>query len=118
MRSIDKKTLELLQSYSWPGNIRELQNIIERSVIVCETEIFSVDQSWFSVRSSQAQPARGPFSKGSTAQEKASIEAALAQTGGRVSGSSGAATILGVPPSTLESKIRSLKINKFRFKSG
>jgi formate hydrogenlyase transcriptional activator len=118
MRSIDKKTLELLQSYSWPGNIRELQNIIERSVIVCETEIFSVDQSWFSVRSSQAQPARGPFSKGSTAQEKASIEAALAQTGGRISGSSGAAAILGVPPSTLESKIRSLKINKFRFKSG
>ena len=118
MRSIDKKTLELLQSYSWPGNIRELQNIIERSVIVCETEIFSVDQSWLSVRSSQAQPGRGPFSKGSTAQEKASIEAALAQTGGRISGSSGAAAILGVPPSTLESKIRSLKINKFRFKSG
>jgi transcriptional regulator with GAF, ATPase, and Fis domain len=118
MRSIDKKTLELLQSYSWPGNIRELQNIIERSVIVCETEIFSVDQSWLSVRSSQAQSGRGPFSKGSTAQEKASIEAALAQTGGRISGSSGAAAILGVPPSTLESKIRSLKINKFRFKSG
>jgi PAS domain S-box-containing protein len=118
MRGIDKKTLELLQSYSWPGNIRELQNIIERSVIVCETEIFSVDQSWLSVRSSQVQPGRPPFSKGSTAQEKASIEAALAQTGGRVSGSSGAAAILGVPASTLESKIRSLKINKFRFKSG
>jgi formate hydrogenlyase transcriptional activator len=118
MRSINKNTLELLQSYSWPGNIRELQNIIERSVIVCETEIFSVDQSWFSVRSSEAQPGCPPFPKGSTPQEKASIEAALAQTGGRVSGSSGAAAILGVPASTLESKIRSLKINKFRFKSG
>jgi transcriptional regulator with GAF, ATPase, and Fis domain len=118
MRGIDKKTLELLQSYSWPGNIRELQNIIERSVIVCETEIFSVDQSWLSVRSSPAQPGRQPFSRGAGAQEREEIEAALAQAGGRVSGSSGAAALLGVPASTLESRIRSLKINKFRFKSG
>jgi transcriptional regulator with PAS, ATPase and Fis domain len=113
IKTIDKNTLELLRSYAWPGNIRELQNIVERSVIVCETETFSVDQSWLSLHSSQA-----PLSHihRSSAQEKQAIEAALAQTEGRVSGPSGAAALLGVPASTLESKIRSLKINKFRFK--
>jgi PAS domain S-box-containing protein len=117
IKTIDKNTLELLRSYSWPGNIRELQNIIERSVIVCETETFSVDQSWLSLQSSPPQPGRVPFTHKSTAQDKQAIEAALAQTEGRVSGSSGAAALLGVPASTLESKIRALKINKFRFKS-
>ncbi|HWO32116.1 MAG TPA: PAS domain-containing protein, partial [Candidatus Acidoferrum sp.] len=117
IKSIDKNTLELLRSYSWPGNIRELQNIIERSVIVCETETFSVDQSWLSLQSSQPQPARVSLALKSTAQDKHAIEAALTQTQGRVSGPSGAAALLGVPASTLESKIRALKINKFRFKS-
>jgi PAS domain S-box-containing protein len=117
LKSIDKKTLELLRSYFWPGNIRELQNIIERSVIVCETETFSVDQSWLSLQSSQPQPIRVSVALKSTAQDKQAIEAALAQTQGRVSGPSGAAALLGVPASTLESKIRALKINKFRFKS-
>jgi len=114
--SVDKKTLELLRSYSWPGNIRELQNVIERSVIVCDTEIFSVDQSWLSLQ--PAQPQQQPSSKLLAAQEKKSIEVALAQTGGRVSGPSGAAAMLGIPASTLESRIRSLKVNKFRFKLG
>jgi PAS domain S-box-containing protein len=117
LKSIDKNTLELLRSYFWPGNIRELQNIIERSVIVCETETFSVDQSWLSLQSSQLQPGRPSLALKSTAQDKQTIEAALSQTQGRVSGPSGAAVLLSVPASTLESKIRALKINKFRFKS-
>jgi PAS domain S-box-containing protein len=117
IKSIDKNTLELLRSYSWPGNIRELQNIIERSVIVCETETFSVDQSWLSLHSSPPQPGRVPLAVKSAAQDKQAIEAALAQTHGRVSGPLGAAALIGLPASTLESKIRALKINKFRFKS-
>jgi formate hydrogenlyase transcriptional activator len=117
IRTIDRSTLELLQSYPWPGNIRELQNVIERSVIVCETETFSVDPSWLSVESSRAYRSGQSAAKTSPAQERQKIEAALAQTEGRVSGPSGAATILGIPASTLESKIRSLKINKFRFKA-
>jgi PAS domain S-box-containing protein len=117
IKSIDKSTLELLRSYAWPGNIRELQNIIERSVIVCETETFSVDQSWLSPHSSQSQPERVFVAHKSTAKDKPAIEAALAHTEGRVAGPSGAAALLGIPASTLESKIRSLRINKFRFKS-
>ena len=117
IKTIDKITLELLRSYSWPGNIRELQNVIERSVIVCETETFSVDPSWLSLQSSQPQPERVSIALKSTAQDKQTIEAALAQTQGRVSGPSGAAALLGVPASTLESKIRALKVNKFLFKS-
>jgi transcriptional regulator with GAF, ATPase, and Fis domain len=117
IRTVQKSTLELLQSYSWPGNIRELQNIIERAVIVCETETLSVDQSWLSVQFSRARSASEPVAKTPAARDKQKIESVLAQTEGRVSGPSGAAAILGIPASTLESKIRSLKINKFRFKS-
>ena len=46
IRGITKESLDLLRSYSWPGNIRELQNVIERSVIICETENISVDETW------------------------------------------------------------------------
>jgi PAS domain S-box-containing protein len=113
--SIEKRTLDLLESYAWPGNIRELQNILERSVILCETDLFSVDPSWLSFESSCRQ-GDGPISRMSADQEREAIETALAATGGRVSGPSGAAAQLSMPPSTLESKIRSLKINKFRFK--
>lgn len=118
IRNIEKRSLELLQSYSWPGNIRELQNVIERSVVVCETEIFSVDQSWLSLASSslgEEGPGK-PLGRRSTAQEREIIEAALAEAQGRISGPSGAAAQLGMPPSTLESKIRTLKINKYHFK--
>jgi len=115
--TIDKRTMELLESYSWPGNIRELQNVIERSVIVCETDAFSVDPSWISVEDSASRPGSLLSGRKSAAQEKDAIEKALATTGGRVSGDSGAAAMLGVPASTLESKIRSLKINKYRFKN-
>ena len=117
-RGINKKTLELLMSYQWPGNIRELQNVVERSVIVCETENFSVDASWLSrqpvVNGSNSQL---ELSEKLSAQEKKMIEDALRESGGRVSGPSGAAAKLGIHRSTLESKIASLKIDKFRYKT-
>ncbi len=116
--AVNKKSLELLQSYPWPGNIRELQNVIERSVIVCETENFSVDESWLSRQPPVTVPSSGlePLRK-LPSQEKAIIEAALSESGGRVYGPSGAAAKLGIPRSTLEHKIRSLKISKNRFKT-
>jgi formate hydrogenlyase transcriptional activator len=117
IRTVEKTTMQLLSSYSWPGNIRELQNVVERSIIVCETETFSVDQSWLSKESPHAPPEAQAFGKKPAAQEREMIEAALTDTGGRVSGPQGAAAALGIPASTLESKIRSLKINKFRFKN-
>jgi PAS domain S-box-containing protein len=115
IRGVNKKTLELLYSYPWPGNIRELQNVIERSVIVCDTENFAVDESWLSRESVSAQPASQRIFKMSAAQEKEMIEGALAETRGQVSGPSGAAAKLGIPPSTLDSKIKTLKIDKYRF---
>jgi DNA-binding NtrC family response regulator len=101
----------------WPGNIRELQNVIERSVIVSESKTFSVDESWLSRQRSPIDPDIQPgLLNRPPAQEKAIIEAALLECGGRVYGPSGAAEKLGIPRTTLESKIRSLKINKNRFK--
>jgi PAS domain S-box-containing protein len=117
MVAIEKPTLKLLESYAWPGNIRELQNVIERSVIVCETDRFSVDPSWLSCEPSAPRQGVAPMGRMSAAQEREAIENALAATGGRVSGPWGAAAQLSMPPSTLESKIRSLKIDKFRFKN-
>jgi PAS domain S-box-containing protein len=114
--SIEKRTLDLLQSYAWPGNVRELQNVIERSVIFCDAEVFSIDPSWLSFESSLRRQISAPNVRRPAAEEKEAIEAVLATTGGRVSGPFGAASQLGVPASTLESKIRNLKINKFRFK--
>jgi len=115
---VNKRSLELLQLYPWPGNIRELQNIIERSVIVCETENFSVDESWLLRQPLASGPKSQPELPGKlAAQEKEMIEAALRESGGQVSGPSGAAAKLGLPGSTLESKIRSLNINKKRFRT-
>jgi DNA-binding NtrC family response regulator len=118
IRRVNKKTLQLLQSYPWPGNIRELQNVIERSVILCETEIFSIDESWLPQRPvlTAELKLQVELPRRLLVQEKDMIEAALKDTGGRVSGTTGAAVKLGIPRSTLESKIRSLKINKDRFK--
>ena len=113
IRHIEKKSMERLQSYSWPGNIRELQNVIERSVILCDTENFSVDESWLSPEAHCSQPLAHEM----IAQEKLFIESALAECKGRVAGPSGAAARLGMPPSTLDSKIRALKIDKRRFHS-
>jgi transcriptional regulator with GAF, ATPase, and Fis domain len=115
--TVDKKTLGLLGSYPWPGNIRELQNVIERSVIVCETENFSVDESWLSQQPSNAKTESQLYlSEKVAAQERETIEAALRECQGRVFGPSGAAAKLGIARSTLESKIRSLKIDKNRFR--
>jgi transcriptional regulator with PAS, ATPase and Fis domain len=117
IRGINRVTLDRLKSYAWPGNIRELQNVIERSIIVCETENFAVDESWLSGEPAEPEQASGPFFRMSAAEEKQAIETALAEAGGRVSGPSGAAAKLGLPPSTLDSKIRALKINKYRYKT-
>jgi PAS domain S-box-containing protein len=117
IRSIDRETLARLTSYTWPGNIRELQNVIERSIIVCDTESFTVDESWLSRAASQTgQPIR-PFLRITTSEEKKVIEAALAEARGHVSGPTGAAARLGIPASTLDSKIKTLKIDKNRYRS-
>ena len=114
IRRVNKRTLDRLRSYQWPGNVRELQNVIERSVIVCDTDEFTVDESWLSAR--PAIEGRLALSGTVAAHEKAVIEDALRACGGRVYGPSGAAERLGIPRSTLESKIRALRINKHRFR--
>ena len=116
MTGISKKSMELLQSYGWPGNIRELQNVIERSVIISDSENLCIDESWFTGPSGTTDPAMQPFSEKLATQEREMIEAALAESNGRVSGPRGAAAKLGIPQSTLDSKIKSLKINKQRFR--
>jgi len=116
IRSIEKEALELLESYPWPGNIRELENVIERSVIVCETETLTIDPKWLSIGNSHPQGPTGSLGRKSPVEEKELIERALAEAEGRVSGPSGAAAKLRIPASTLEYKIRLLKINKHEFK--
>jgi len=119
IKRVNKKTLELFQSYLWPGNIRELQNVIERSMILCESDIFSIDENWLPQPSPLAPESKhqAELPQRLLVQEKNMIEAALNDTRGRVSGPTGAAAKLGIPRSTLESKIRSLKINKNRFRA-
>jgi formate hydrogenlyase transcriptional activator len=115
--NITSNTLELLQAYRWPGNIRELQNIIERAVILCEGATFSIDESWLRAESG---PASGPAVRLMPTladRERDMIEAALAQSKGRVSGPAGAASKLGIPRQTLDRKISSLGIDKNRFKT-
>src|SRR6266536_4794215 len=111
IKHIQKKALEALREYSWPGNVRELQNVIERSLIIGDTTEFSIDKSWLA-----NEPQQQPSATDQISAERRRIEAALAQSHGKVSGGNGAAAKLGIPPSTLESKIRSLRINKFQFK--
>jgi PAS domain S-box-containing protein len=117
-KSIDKETLHLLQHYDWPGNIRELQNVIERSVILNSDEVFTIDESWLSKQPVQRTPqvVSPVASQGEPGTEREIIEAALAASRGRVSGESGAAARLGVPPSTLDHRIKALRINKTLFK--
>jgi formate hydrogenlyase transcriptional activator len=121
IRNIDKKTLQLFQDYKWPGNIRELQNVIERAVVLCDSDTFSIDETWLKRDlphdSAQLHTRLRGLGRLNEAQAREMIEAALAESGGRVSGPSGAAALLGVPRQTLESKITSLGINKHRFKS-
>jgi transcriptional regulator with GAF, ATPase, and Fis domain len=115
--SVSKQTLKKFQTYHWPGNIRELQNIIERSVILCESEDFRVDESWPLRRSPHGSLSPKSLSKKLQNQEREIIEEALAKSKGQIAGSSGAASKLGIPPSTLDSRIKNLEINKNRFKA-
>jgi len=117
IEAISSKTMEALTDYPWPGNVRELQNIIERAVVVYEKGELSVNQDWLASESFLAEPAPQPSFRRSATDEREVIGAALARAHGRVSGPSGAAAKLGIPASTLESKIRAMKINKYSFKA-
>jgi len=118
---VERRTLERLQAYAWPGNIRELQNVIERAVILCEGDALSIDEAWLKPdargRSPRTSPPKGTLGRPDPARERQVIEAALADSRGRVSGPSGAAAKLGIPRQTLESKIASLGIDRHRFRS-
>jgi formate hydrogenlyase transcriptional activator len=114
-RAIDDKTLKLFHAYGWPGNVRELQNVIERAVILSDGDIFSVDETWLNRQPSHVT-ARSALSGVLHRQEKEMIEAALAESQGRVSGPTGAAAKLGLPTKTLDSKIKRLGIHKYQFK--
>jgi len=118
IRSVKKKTLELFQAYDWPGNIRELQNVVERAVILCDSDTLAVDETWLQRESPRPGVATRGLGRLDVNQEKEMIESALTESRGRVSGPAGAAAKLGIPRSTLESRIRSLQIKKHRFKSG
>ena len=119
--NITKKTLELFRAYAWPGNIRELQNVVERAVVLSDGDTFSVDESWLERKQPPESPRSGMVGKGflrlDADREREIIEAALAETGGRIAGPSGAAAKLGIPRQTLDSKISILGIKKNRFKS-
>jgi formate hydrogenlyase transcriptional activator len=116
-RTIDKTCLKVFQAYVWPGNVRELQNVIERAVILSEGETLVVDEAWLR-QELRAGPKRSGTLNGTLVkQEKEMIEAALAASHGRISGPSGAATKLGLPSRTLDSKLKRLKINVYRFRT-
>src|SRR5215471_2043237 len=117
IKNIEKRTLELLNAYQWPGNIRELQNVIERAVILCEGGTLSIDEVWLQHAPTRQSDARNGLARLGSDREKALIESALRESKGRVAGSAGAAAKLGIPRSTLETKIRTLGIDKHLFKS-
>ncbi len=111
-RRVEKRTATLLESYHWPGNIRELQNVIERAIILCDSDTFVVEEAWLQL---EAEPRVG-LQPSLINQERELIAAALAETRGRISGPDGAARMLGVPRTTLEYKIKSLRIDKYRYR--
>jgi PAS domain S-box-containing protein len=116
-RALDKNSLKLLQEYQWPGNIRELQNVIERAVILSESDTLAVDHTWLKREPSEVPRPATPLGGALLQQERDMIEVALAESRGQVSGSEGAAAKLGIPTRTLDSKIKRLGIDKYRFKS-
>ena len=115
IRKIDINTLELCQSYRWPGNIRELQNTIERSVILSTGDTFSIEKAWLANPEPARQELAAPLPDTLQSQEREMIEAALAECKGKVAGPEGAAAKLGIPRTTLDSKIKQLKIKKQKF---
>jgi formate hydrogenlyase transcriptional activator len=114
IRRVEKRTARLFAAYDWPGHIRELQNVIERAMILCDSDTFFVEEAWLQPEAARPAGLRPSLSN----QERELIEAALAQTHGRVSGPHGAATKLGVPQTTLESKIKNFHIDKNRYRLG
>ena len=117
IRNIQKETLALFQAYEWPGNIRELQNVIERAVVLCESETFSVDETWLKPEGQRLSKSVVPLSTTLAVHEREIIEAALADCGGQIGGPAGAAVKLGLPRQTLDSRIKSLGIDRHRFKT-
>ena len=115
IRNIERNTLEWLQAYDWPGNIRELQNMVERAVILADGETFSIDRTWIEAERLGTRERPTPLSAALVNQEREMIEAALGESRGRISGPEGAAGKLGMPRTTLESRIKSLRIDKHRF---
>jgi transcriptional regulator with PAS, ATPase and Fis domain len=109
---VDKNTLKLCQSYAWPGNIRELQNIIERSIILCTGDTFWIDHAWLSGQDVPRLESSGTFTQSVQSYEKELIEAALMESNGKVAGPNGAAAKLGIPRSSLELRIKQLSIKK------
>src|SRR5262249_25077411 len=120
IRQVDKRTLDAMLQYSWPGNIRELQNVIERGVILADSDVFRLEPGTLAQEPRPVSSSPGPVETGLAAppqaRQKSEIEAVLRETRGRISGPDGAAVKLGIPASTLESRIRALKINKHQFK--
>jgi formate hydrogenlyase transcriptional activator len=117
MRNIDRKTMELFHAYDWPGNIRELQNVVERAVILSEGETFFVDETWLTHVTPKLAAKTAPLVADLVEREREILEAALQESQGVVGGPTGAAVKLGIPRQTLESKIRKLGINRHRFKA-
>jgi len=117
IRNINKKTSDLFQAYDWPGNIRELQNVIERAVILCDGETFSVDETWLTRVAPKSPATSVPLVANLVEREREMLETALREAKGVVGGPTGAAAKLGIPRQTLESKIRKLGINRHRFKT-
>jgi len=117
IRKMARKTLELFEAYDWPGNIRELQNVVERAVILSDGDTFSVDEKWFTTRPEKFTGPTVPFADDLSRRERELIEAALQESKGKTSGPSGAATKLGIPRQTLDSRIKVLGIDKYRFRN-
>jgi formate hydrogenlyase transcriptional activator len=117
IRNIDKKTMDLFHAYDWPGNIRELQNVVERAVILCEGETFFVEEAWLKRVAPDSAVTSVPLLANLAVHEREMLEAALRQSEGVIGGPAGAAVKLGIPRQTLESKIRKLGINRYRFKA-
>jgi formate hydrogenlyase transcriptional activator len=117
IRNVSRRTMDLLTQYKWPGNVRELQNVIQRAVILCDSDTLVVDETWLQNRRAKETTGSRGLGRPTIREEKEMIESALAGSSGRVAGPAGAAAKLGIPRSTLESRIRSLRIDKNRFRS-